>query len=200
MKRLSLILLMAGSLSASTVNVTFIGTSGIADSAGDQVLPYYLSIDGGPALAADCYDFFDQITTGQTWTANIDTLAEAVATGRFSGDPGALAGYELIGVLSTLTALTPQNDIDLQQAIWNVFDAGRFSVSPGMAAFLALATSDVPVFDFSQVRFIEPVTPGSAQPFVVLESAPPAPEPGTLLLIGAGLVVIGGRKWRSRQR
>ncbi len=197
MKKLSLILLMAGCLSASPVNVTFTGTSGITDSAGDQVFPYFLSINGGPAITADCYDFFDHITLGQTWTANIDTLAQAAATGRFSGNPGALAGYELIGVLSTLAALTPQNDIDLQQDIWNVFDVGHFSVSPGMAAYLSLAASAMPAFDFSRVSFIEPVTIGTAQPFVVL--APPAPEPGTLFLIGAGLIVIG-RKWRLQKR
>jgi hypothetical protein len=202
MKRLSLLLLMAASLSAGTVvNVTIEGTGGTTNAAGIPVLPYFLSIDGGPTISADCYDFFDFITPGETWMANVDTLSEAVASGRFSSDPNALARYKLVAVLSVLAALSPQDDIDLQQDLWNVFDPGAFPVaSPGMTAFLATANADLPTFDFSRVEFLEPAAGVQAQAFAIPLEAPGTPEPSTLLMIAAGFIVIGRRKWRSRQQ
>ena len=183
------VLLLAGlTLDASTiVNVTFEGTSGVTDSAGDQVLPYFLSINGGPNVAADCYDFFDSISVGQSWNADVDTLAEAVASGKFSSSPGALHGYELIGVLSTLAALTPQNDIDLQQAMWDVFDPGAFTIDAGISAYMATANADLPTFNFARIEFLEPVAGVNAQPFALLVAAP---EPANAML--AGLAGRGG--------
>lgn len=188
LKLLSVLLVAGLTLSASTiVQVTFEGTGGVTNAAGNPVLPYFLSIDGGPAISADCYDFLDFVTPGETWMANVDTLAEAVASGRFSGDPNALAGYKLIAVLSLLAALSPQDDIDLQQDLWNVFDPGAFPVaSPGMTAFLAAANAGLPTFDFSRVAFVEPVAGVSAQPFIIVET----PEPRTMLLLGAGLLAM----------
>jgi PEP-CTERM motif len=177
-------LLLAGStLNANpVVQVEFLGTSGVSDGS-NFVLPYELSVNG-VTISADCYDFFNTITVGETWTANVDTLAQAVATGMFSGNPGALQGYELIAVLSRLAALTPQNDIDLQEAMWNVFDPGAFSISSGMASDLSIADAEMPTFDFNSVEFIEPTQGEAVQPFVVSNT----PEPASLLLLVTGLL------------
>jgi hypothetical protein len=183
---LTVILLMAGfTLDASPlVQVTFDGTGGVSNGA-DYVLPYYLSVNG-VTLSADCYDFFDSITVGESWAANIDTLAQAAASGMFSGDPGALQGYELIAVLSTRATPTAQNQIDVQEDIWNVFDP-HFSVTPGMASSLTTANGEIPAFDFSSVEFIEPVRGENVQAFVTSD----APEPASRILIGMGLVAVG---------
>src|SRR5580658_7502602 len=119
---LTIMLLVAGfTLNAGPlVQVTFEGTGGVSNGA-DYVLPYYLSVNG-VSLSADCYDFFNTITPGESWKANIDTLGQAAASGMFTGYAGALHGYELIGVLATLATPSAQSRIDVQEDVWNVFD------------------------------------------------------------------------------
>jgi hypothetical protein len=186
-------LLMAGlTLNASPlVQVTLVGTSGVSDGT-DYVLPYDLSINGQNILA-DCYDFSDSIAIGETWTANIDTLAQAAASGKFSGNPGALHGYELIGVLSTLALPGAQSQIDIQEDMWNVFDPGRlFAATAGMTSDLAIANAEIPTFDFSRVEFIEPTQGESVQPFVGPTSS--TPEPASCVLMAMGLIALGSLK------
>ncbi len=191
-KLLVILLLMTGfTLNASpSVQVTLEGTGGVSNGA-DDVLPYDLSIDGHNILA-DCYDFFDTITVGESWTANIDTLAQAAASGKFSGDPGALQGYELIGILSTLPTPTAQSQIDVQDDMWNVFDPGKFVVASDMASDLSIANAEIPTFDFSRVEFIEPTQGENVQAFVTSD----APEPASCLLIAMGLIALGALKRR----
>jgi hypothetical protein len=191
-KMLTLVLLMAGfTLNASPlVQVTLEGTGGVSNGT-DDVLPYYLSVNG-VTLSADCYDFFNVITVGEGWQANIDTLAQAAASGMFSADPGALQGYELIAALATMATPTAQSQIDVQEDLWNVFDP-QFSVTPGMASSLSTANSEISTFDFSLVEFIEPVEGENVQAFVTSD----APEPASRLLIGLGLLGVGIVKRRG---
>ncbi len=104
----------------------------------------------------------------------------------FSGNPGALQGYELIGVLSTLALFGAQSQIDIQELLWNVFDPDWFALTSGMTSELSLANAEMPVFDFSRVEFIEPLQGESVQPFVVFST----PEPASWLLIAIGLSAL----------
>jgi len=205
MRSAVLVLLTAMGLSANVATVTFDGPATGVNNGTDYVLPYDLTVDGQPVLA-DCYDFFDQISTGETWQANEDTLAQADATGMFAGN---LTGYEMVGVMSTMSAPTPQSQIDLQEAMWNVFDPGAFVVTAGMAADNATAAGEIAGFNFSVVRYLEPVLPPSGgvkadvavappQPFVfdVPKKLEFTPEPWSAVLMGLGLVVVG--VWRRR--
>ncbi len=46
--------------------------------------------------------------------------------GQFSGEPNAAAGYDEIAFLSQQTTSSPQDQIDLQEDIWNVFGGNQF--------------------------------------------------------------------------
>jgi hypothetical protein len=172
-------------IASQLVQVTLEGTSGVSNGT-NYVLPYDLSINGQNILA-DCYDFLDVVAVGETWAANIDTLAEAATSGKFSGRPGALQGYELIGVLSTLATFGAQSQIDVQEDLWNVFDPGNFVVTPDMASDLSIANAEIPTFDFSRVEFIEPLQGENVQPFVTSST----PEPASCLLFAMGLLALG---------
>jgi hypothetical protein len=188
---MGVVLALGLSAHASTVSITFIGTpTGVNDGA-DYVLPYQLKIDG-VLTDATCYDIFDTVSGGQSWTANALTLNQAAATGQFGGGADSLSGYKEVGFLSMQATNSPQNQIDLQHDIWNVFAAGTFTVTTGMQHYLnLLATPAYTNFDFGKVLFLEDVSrTGRAQAFVI-DPPTASPEPGTLVLMGAGALLIG---------
>lgn len=174
--------------SAETVTLQLTGTSSVSDGT-DFVLPYFLSINGGAPISADCYDLFDSAFVGETWTANKLTLAEAVTTGQYSSDPNALEDYEIVGILSTFATPTSQDQIDLQHDLWNVFDPGAFTPDAGMAVYLTTAISDLPTFDFSDIAYFEGVSGSPAVQAFVDES--PTPEPADLFMVVLAIAAIG---------
>jgi len=184
---------------ASTISITFAGAPTGVTNGPYYVMPYLLSIDG-ILTTAICYDIFDDVSVGQSWTANELTLDQAVSSGQFSNDTNALVGYEQVGFLFEQTTSSPQNQVDLQQDIWNVFDPGRYAVSPGMQAYLdLLATPAYANFNYGTVRFLEDVNQGTgrAQAFVI--DPPDAPEPGTIALMSCGALLIGLGRMRRRK-
>lgn len=194
-KIIPLLFLSALALSANPVTVQLTGTSGVSDGS-DFVLPYFLSIDGGAPIPAACYDFFDAALVGETWTANELNLSEAVTSGQYASDPNALEDYEMVGVLASLSAVTAQDQIDLQHDLWNVFDPGTFTTDAGMAAYLATATAVLSTFNFSGTEYLEGSIPGF-QAFVIHNDTlrfSDTPEPWSALLAATALIAIGS--WR----
>jgi hypothetical protein len=195
-------LILACSAQASTIPVTYLGANTFITDGADYVLPYQLNVNGA-IVDATCYDLFDNVFQGQTWFANALNLDQAAATGQFSSDANAYTDYKKVGFLSQQTTSTPQNQIDLQHAIWNIFDPGTFFVTDGMKAFLdELATPAFTNFDSSGILFLEDAnqSKGRAQAFVFDPGDPVAtPEPGTLALMGISAILIGlKRKFKGQ--
>ena len=198
------ILLIFGlSSQAETVQVAFVGYDTYVQNGQYYVLPYQLNVDG-TVIDATCYDIFDDVNVGQTWEANVLTVDQAAANGQFSswfGDySDALNAYERVGFLSHQATYSAQDQIDLQQDIWNVFAPGTYGVTTGMQGYLnLLTTAAFANFDFNTVRFLEEVNQGSgrAQAFVIDPSAG-TPEPGTVMLLGTGLLLVGVGRIRRK--
>jgi hypothetical protein len=196
----SALLLTGTILSADSINVTFLA-AGPANDGTYYVLPYELNV-GGTDYNADCYDAFDEIQLNQTWQANELTLNQAATYGQFSGDNDALTGYEEVAWLSAQPTPTEASQVDLQHAIWNVFDpAADFTVSTTLQDALATAEANgFAGFDFSSYVFLEAIqgTGSLAQAFVINSGASgsgqnpaSAPEPGGTVPILIGLALIG---------
>jgi hypothetical protein len=203
----------AAQLHASTVEITLTGV-GPANDGTDFVLPYQLTINGTTQILADCYDFFDSVTIGQSWQAFVLTLPQIATTGQFRSNPNALTDYEDVAWLSAQSATTELEQVDLQHDIWNVFDPGKFSPTAGMSAYLAaMANADFSTYDFNSFTFLEGVgnTDGGTpvQAFVylggeneLLQTVPVTPEPGSLslMLVGCVVAAVGCRLRISSRR
>ncbi len=188
--------------SANTVTIELTGTSGVSDGT-DYVIPYFLSINGGAPITADCYDFFDTVTTGETWTANEYDLAQVEVSGQYAAEVGATQNYEMAGILSTMITTGAQDQIDLQHDLWNLFDPGTFAPDAGMATYLATATSELTGFNFSGIEYIEGVngTTPAVQAFVIHNDTlrfADSPEPGGMMLTLLGLIGLAGVCMRPR--
>jgi hypothetical protein len=186
---------------ASTIPVTFLGANTGVNNGTDFVLPYQLNVNG-TLFDATCYDIFDEVSTGETWNADELTVDQAAATGQFSSDPDALNKYKEIGFLSQQVTNSAQDQIDLQEDVWNVFAPGRYEVTAGMQSYMNLLTpSAFTTFDFSTVLFLEDANPTESsrvQSFVI-DPPTSAPEPATVVLIGSGVLLIGIGKIRKRK-
>jgi hypothetical protein len=181
-----------------TVQVTGVGPS----DGSHYVLPYLLNI-GGFDAAGICYDFFDEISINQTWQANLLTLDAAQNGGQFSGVNNALVGYEEVAWLASnwfTQSLTAGDQVDLQHAIWDVFDPGAITLpdDPFLTTLLANESTGINGFDYSRYRFLEAVPANGtlAQSFVLYvpgsgQNPSDTPEPGTVTVVAIGLVLIG---------
>ena len=209
--RTVLLIAAASSLGASVVQVQFIDTpTGVSDGP-DYVLPYAITVDGS-AVSAICYDIFDNIVNGQTWSADELTL-DQMATNDFFGpsSPDTFEKYKEIAWLSFQSYTSAADQIDLQHNIWNVFGGNPYTVntlpdSYSAALAVAKATSFAGT-DFSNVAFLVPVdsaaghAPGQAfiiDPPGAQNANVTAPEPGSIVMLGGGLAMIA-IGWRRRR-
>jgi hypothetical protein len=195
------------------VTVTFQGSlTGVDDGNGNYVTPYIVAIDDGttstPVIQlVTCYDNIDPVGPGQSWQAYEYTLSDAVSQGMFSGFADAELGYKKIGWLSAQTYSTPEEEVALQYAVWDVFgttpalSGGRLTAYNAYETALATqVTNDFAGFDFAGTRFLEQVggvvgASGTHQAFVFAITTTDGhqsstPEPGTLVMLGSGALCL----------
>ncbi|HVP53556.1 MAG TPA: PEP-CTERM sorting domain-containing protein [Candidatus Eisenbacteria bacterium] len=170
---------------AGVVNMQFTGLPTGNNYWGVASYPYDLSVNAGVNQWMMCLSYNEHIVGGETWQATVASVG--------SLDPAThLSDYQAAFLFEMAVADHGANS-DINAAVWYLFD-GVPSLTPGAQGLVALAQSQTfmqgefpDVLLYTAIPGTENSNLGTAQDFLGT-----TPEPGSLALLGTGMLGLAG--------
>jgi hypothetical protein len=184
---------------STPVNMTLLYVGG-NNSGGYYTYPYYFSVNGGKATPMMCDSFANHVSIGESWSANVTGLLSG--KGLFGAQylDYKAAGLIFMGVTSGQISANTGN-----WAVWNLFDPG-VSTDPAVLALEQSELASAKHASASTFRGLVLYTPVGAKPgqgpqeYIGYGHGLSTPEPGTMMMLGTGLLGIGGMFRRKLAR
>ena len=197
--------------------VTLSGLS--ANDGAYYIAPYTLTISGVGKVDAFCLDFYHDSYLGQTWTANVTPVSGSDYSNTYQAlntPSGTYAAMVYLASIYGNYSSDLKTQIDIQHAIWDLSSGQQAGSISGMRYLDANAlywfnqgwsnTTDtsgwIILTDISGNKYpsggYNGITLGGAQEFLYKDPVA-TPEPGTIILLGSGLVGLVGfrRKFKG---
>jgi hypothetical protein len=208
MRKILLPFLFCGAiLSAGTVTVSVQSADPIVPvpaENGAPAGPYTLNVDGNSVLAM-CMDDFRG--ADGTWTANVTSLANPDLSNTVLGNNANVFGYQVDSrQMYSMEAylfeqlIKPGADrADIQLAAWALMDPDTFnnllgSNNAAAEYYLGAALENISTVNTAAFEILSDVG-GTHQEFMTS-----TPEPGSLALLGAGLLAAGATRFLRRKK
>lgn len=190
-------------LASSTVNMQLVGVGG-NNAGGVYTYPYYFSINGGAPIALICDSYDNRVDIGETWKANVVGLLSG--KGLFGNQ---LLDYKAAGLIFKSILNGTVNVNVGNYAIWGLFSTNAqnssYFQSSGAGAieqqYLTLAGT-APKSAFSGLVLYTPIAGTQSANGIPQEyiGYSPVPEPGTLTMLGTGMLSLAEMVRRKLKR